>query len=247
MRRPGLVLLLILAGNLAAGGAVGAAADRDDPPLDARAALLEGNRHFRDGRLEAAVETYRRGVREGELDPVLAYNLGTALHRLGRLPEAVLWYRRAQAAGSPDPWLDENLERARADLGTVRRGPPPALAPALLYPWLPGALATVLAWASLLTALLAPPRWRRAAGLLLAAALATWGGAFALRRLGPKPAVLLTACGPALPAGSEVWGLREPSGDFRLSGGEICPGDAVAPLAPIGPPGGWWAPGFGFH
>lgn len=217
----------------------GPVARAQDPPPDPGTALREGNHAFREGRLEAAVEAYRRGLGTAEVDPVLAYNLGTALHRLGRLPEAVLWYRRAQAAGSADPWLEENLERARRDLGAVRLDPPRVLAPIFLHPWLAGVLASALAWAGLFAVLLAPAARRRLAVPLLAAAVGVWAGALALERFGPHPAVLLADCGPSLPAGSEVWGVEESSGVFRVSPtGTICPGDAAAPVTPTPTAGG---------
>ena len=83
---------------------------------DSRAALNEGNRRFRDGQIEAAVEAYLRGYSPAAPHPTLLYNLGTALHHLDRLPEAILWYRRA--AESDDLWLKDNLLLARRSLGS---------------------------------------------------------------------------------------------------------------------------------
>ncbi len=198
-----------------------------EPSADAlpHSALRTGNRLFRRGDLRGAVEAYRAADPEALAgDPVLAYNLATALHRLGRLPEAVLWYRRAARLLGSDPWLSENLERARAALASPRLGPPPLLAPLLLHPWLLPAGAALAAWAALLVqaaslrrrrAFPSPSRPSRggraataaAAGLLLAGAL-LWVTHLALPRLGPRPAVLLAPCGDALPAGSEVWARR---------------------------------------
>lgn len=241
-----LLVLVLAAGPLSAPGTAEAMASvepAEPVQVDAETALREGNRRFREGRLEAAVEAYRAGLEPGGEVPVLAYNLGTALHRLGRLPEAILWYRRAQAAGSTDPWLAENLERARSDLAAARRGPPAPLAPALLHPWLPRAVAALLAWAGLVTALVAPPRGRAVAAVLLTAALAAWAGAALVRRLGPQPAVLLSACPPALPAGSEVWVVAEPSGAYRVSGsGDLCPAATVGLLDTRGRSEGVLAP-----
>ena len=115
------------------------------------AALRAGNRLFRRGDFAGAVEAYRRAAPEAlASDPVLAYNLATALHRLGRLPEAVLWYRRAAERLGTDPWLADNLERARASLAAPRLAPPPLLAPVLLHPWLLPGAAAAAAWAALL-------------------------------------------------------------------------------------------------
>lgn len=202
-------------------------------PSATEAALREGNRLFRRGELAAAVEAYRRGTGGGRTDPLLAYNLGTALHRLDRLPEAVLWYRRAQAAGSRDPWLAENLVRARRDLGAPRRGPPALVAPLLRHRWLAPAAAALLAWAALVAALRAPPDRRLGVGALLAASLLLWGGGLALRRLGPRPAVLLAPCSRDLPAGSEVWVTPDSAGAVRVVGSRVrCAAAEVGTVAP---------------
>lgn len=233
MNRVVLSTLLVLLASLSPAPAGGADPASGGPALDPAAALRRGNRAFREGRLEAAVGSYVQGAGQRPTDPVLCYNLGTALHALGRLPEAVLWYRRARAAGSEDPWLADNLARARSELAAPRLGPPALLAPLLLHPWLPRAVAAGLAWSGLLAALLGPSRRGRAACVLLIAALAAWLGAVAARELGPRPAVLLAACSPALPAGTELWVVRDRSGGFRVTGLAVhCPAPAVAPIEP---------------
>ncbi len=206
------------------------------PPAAAAPGLAEGNRHFRAGRLDAAIAAYAAGWRVSR-QPVLAYNLGAAAHQLGRLPEAVLWYRRAAEALPADPWLRDNLALARRALG-----PPVVPAPgpwALLAPqrdrlrW--GGV--VLAWAALPLAVLRArwARWGLATVALLAAvafAAGTW-----LARAGPQPAVLLADCGPELAAGSEVW-VRPAGRAFAVLG---APADLRCPPAAVGrvtPPGG---------
>ncbi len=219
-------------------------------PTGSRAALRRGNRLYRQGDLAGAAAAYRAAADQG--DPLLAYNLATTLHHLGDLPEAVLWYRRAATGLGPDPWLEQNLARARADLasaGARRLGPPRLLAPILRRPWLPAALGAGCAWAALLVLLFASAgsgrRWRRPrrwAGGLLACGLALWAGELALARLGPRPAVLLGACGE-LPAGSEAWVMPESGGRLRvLAAEESCERDAVGLVEPLRPPpaGAFW-------
>ena len=47
-----------------------------------------GNRHYRAGRYEQAIEAYRQAIEDGDDRPQLRYNMGTALLRLGRYEEA---------------------------------------------------------------------------------------------------------------------------------------------------------------
>lgn len=74
--------------------------------------LEKGNRHYRQGRYEEAVEAYRAALQGGNDSPVLHYNLGTALLRLGRHAEAEEHLRAA--LGSVDP---EERERTLYNLG----------------------------------------------------------------------------------------------------------------------------------
>lgn len=227
-------------------GARDGALEASEAPLPAPDAVREGNRRFRRGDPAGAVEAYRRAGDEAlRSDPVLAYNLATALHRIDHLPEAVLWYRRARRHLGDDPWVSENLERARAALAAPRPGPPPAVAPFLLHPRMLPACAAVVAWWAL--AVVAWPRRRRTgagtgspggrlAPWLLAAAALLWAAQLGLDRLGPQPAVLMEPCGRALPAGSEVW-VRPVAGDPGAAwivhggnGGARCPAGAVATL-----------------
>ncbi len=233
---------------------------------DPRTALSEGNRLFRQGEIEAAVAAYLEGHSDATPHPTLAYNLGTALHHLGRLPEAILWYRRAFGSGDPsrcehasdesrprpagDPWLRDNLSLARRSLGSR------SLQPGGLLGWLcchTGGVrlcGIALSWLTLVLVVARyrpsrrgtrekPPRWALADWALVAAAvlaLAVYGGALAVERWGPQPAVILEDClGSAaeLPAGTELW-VRPTSGGWSISGSGnlICPPDAVELVFP---------------
>ena len=200
------------------GGAAGLRAEEPARrPTDAATALRTGNRLFRQGDAAGAVAAYQRAGEEALTDdPVLAYNLATALQRLGRLPEAVLWYRRAARGLGDDPWLHDNLEQARAALAAPRIGPPPSFALVLLHPWLLPGAAALAAWSALVLQARAPRpftgpglrskrRRTAAAGTLLVLGALLWVAHGLLPRIGPRPAVLLAPCGEALPAGSEVW------------------------------------------
>ena len=202
-------------------------------PLDA--ALREGNALFRDGDLEAALRAFAADWDPAAPDPLLAYNLGATAHRLGRLPEAIVWYRRAQLAGGSDPWLGENLDLARRELAL----PPPAGPPGLAA-WAARRdgelrLSTIaLSWAALL-ALFTRRGGAWAPATLAALVVLVGGAALAARVWGPRPAVLVAACGD-LAAGSEVWVDAGAEG-WRVAGGDRerpCPAPAVALLRPDG-------------
>ncbi len=210
------------------------AAGPGDGGADPRTALVEGNRLFRSGRIEAAVEIYRRGYQPRSPHPALAYNLGTALHHLGRLPEAVLWYLRA--ADSEDPWLVENLWLARRSLG--RR----VLPPGGLLGWLAqhgDALrlaAIAVGWGTLLAVIAVRrfPRWGLVTSALAAGLL--YGAAAGVERWGPQPAVIVADCiseAVELPAGTEAWVRLRADGRFRVSGSPaVCGGETVGLVFP---------------
>ncbi len=213
-----------------------------DPPTsdgaDPQVALREGNRLFRDGQLEAAVETYRGAYRPGILHPTLAYNLGTALHHLDQIPEAILWYHRG--ADADDPWLQENLWLARRTLGS--QAVPPGNWLARWVPWANSLrLAAIgLAWLGLLLLIVSSriPWWTALSVGLLGTAL--YLGAHGLDRWGPAQGVLLQPCATAageLPAGTEAWVRRQADQSWAvLSGGARlnCPADAIKLVFPRG-------------
>ncbi len=205
--------------------ALGAGADAD--PVSA---LREGNRLFRNGQVEAAIEAYLAGYSPGDRHPTLTYNLGAAYHHLDRLPEAILWYRRT--ADSEDPWLQENLWLARHALGSQ------VLPPSGAVGWLTGhaqalrIAAVVVAWMALILLLVLP---RMRPWVVLALALASgscYATAAAAEHWGPRPAVLLEDCSTSageLPAGSETWVRPLPGDQWQIVAGAdvVCPGEAV--------------------
>lgn len=75
--------------------------------------LERGNRLYRDGRYDEAVEAYRSALSDGESSTILHYNLGTALLRTGRYDEAEQHLRAALA--SIDPQM---RERTHYNLGS---------------------------------------------------------------------------------------------------------------------------------
>jgi hypothetical protein len=216
------------------------AARRAGTSADPAAALREGNRLVRSGRLEEALAAYAAGwspaAAHGGAGGVLAYNLGTTAHRLRRFPEAVLWYRRAAAAGLDDPWLTDNLELARAEAGAIELPAPGALARLAAHSGALAAAGVALAWLAVAAWLVAAagrgPWW----GWLAAggAAVAVFGGAALLGARGPEPAVLLAACGAGdagLAAASEVWVGPAKGGRRAVLGaapGLRCPEQQVA-------------------
>jgi tetratricopeptide (TPR) repeat protein len=225
--RTSALLLALLAATATAGA----------QQVDPQAALHHGNRLFRDGQIEAAVDAYLAGYSSRAPHPILLYNLGTALHHQGRLPEAILWYRRAAESDAGDPWLEDNLWLARRGLGSQNLPPGDPLG------WLrrhAGGLrlaAVALAWLSLLVVVAAPkmPAWWLAAAALLATS--AYGGATAVERWGPRPAVLLEDCltgSGELPAGTEAWVRRTTGDQWQIAGAgdAACPAEAVGLVAP---------------
>ncbi|MDX1643315.1 MAG: hypothetical protein R3244_03045 [Thermoanaerobaculia bacterium] len=226
-----LVLLLVAAGGWSSSAARAA-------PADAVEALREGNRLFREGRLEPAYAAYLEGWNAAAPHPVLLYNLATTAHHLGRLPEAVLWYRRAAAVNPDDPWAKENLEQARAALGLEPYPPPGFAAHIAHHRTLVHSAAAALAWAGLLLWIVRPRRSVRLAAGLGMVALLVYGGAVLAARTAATAAVLLEDCSDAdadLPAGSEIWlvGASDESYETVVHGTTVrCPASAVAPIHP---------------
>ena len=237
MHRTAAQLGVSAVGSLAIAGLLWAfvATAADGSEVDSQAALNEGNRLFRDGKLEEAVAAYELGYSPTEPHPTLLYNLGTALHHLDRLPEAILWYRRAD--DSDDPWLEENLWLARRSLGSQILPATGSLG------WLSrhtGGLrltAIAFAWMTLLLVFLSPkaPPWTWI--LISLSTLSLYGGASAVDRWGPRPAVVLSDCStPAgdLPAGTEAWVRATAEGQWAVVGSEqvVCSPDSVELIFP---------------
>lgn len=222
-------LLAVLGLALATFAAIGQSSQTD--PVTA---LTDGNRLFRNGQLQEAVEAYEKGYSTTSPHPTLVYNLGTTLHHLDRLPEAILWYRRG--GESQDPWLQENLWLARRSLGSQSLPPAGFLGQLTEHSWLVKVAAIGLGWLALVVFIFAPrlPLWSLLSVATLAFAL--YGGALGLERWGPAPAVLLQDCStPAgdLPAGTEVW-VHKAGDAWRLSGSRdsFCPVDHAALVRP---------------
>ena len=227
MLMPGAVRLAILA-------AVAAAALPASAQIDQISALREGNRLFREGRVEEAHEAYLRGYDADLPHSILFYNLGTTAHHLGRLPEAILWYRRAETLSPRDPWLRDNLEIARDTLG-LRPYSAPGFsgeivrnARALYY------LAALLAWAGALLWLLRGRHPPLVPLVLLGSGLLVYAGTLLASRSAPAAAVLIEDCTSTagdLPAGSEVWVVRFGTEAIEVAAGRLslqCQREAVA-------------------
>ena len=236
-------VLLVLTGGLVVFG-VGTVLGTSRSPAPARAAtstspdpedaLERGNRHFRTGRLEEALATYRAGWNPHRPDPVLAYNLGTTAHHLGRLPEAVLWYRRAAEISDQDRWLKENLGQARAHLGAPRLAPPDPVTRLADLQALLWALTALTGCGASVLLISRRPGLERPADLLTGVAAGLLVAALLLPRLAATPAVVLEPCG-GLPAGSEVWVRPAEGGGFEIrtdGGSNRCPPGSVEPVTP---------------
>ena len=198
------------------------------------AALREGNRLFRENRIEEAYDAYRAGYDPAAPHPVLSYNLGTTAHRLDRLPEAILWYRRAATVNPGDPWLRDNLDSARATLG-LQPYPAPGFASAISrHGRALHFLAALIAWVAAGFWLARSRAPLRPVVALLVLALAVYGVAFVATRSTPRAAVITADCSGRdgdLPAGSEVWITGRSGNEVSLAAGRLqitCPADAVS-------------------
>lgn len=224
------------------------------------AALAEGDRLVRDGRLEEAFAVYAAAYR-GDVDPqdrtdaVLAYNLGAVAHRLGRLPEAVLWYRRAAAEMPDDQPLRDNLHLARRDLESL--GVPPATPPRAWGFWLDHRrelllAGVVLAWAALPLLALRPQLRPRVLMPVAALSGLSFAAGIAVPHLAPRPAVLLQPCpvAPQAPAAPVPAPMTPPSPPPATPSAPPAPG-STTPALPAGTEvwvssaeaGSWWVAG----
>jgi hypothetical protein len=201
-------------------------------------ALREGNRLFREGRVEEAYSAYLAGHDDADPHAVLSYNLGTAAHHLDRLPEAILWYRRAAELNPGDPWLQENLEMARNTLGLQPYAEPGLVGAASRHTAMVYYLAAIIAWVG--TALwFARPRGRLLGpALVVTVGVVIYGGALLASHLAPVAGVVTTTCSAPtgdLPSGSEVWivGGSIETVDVAAGGSVLrCPTDSVTPIRP---------------
>ncbi len=226
MLTTGAIKLAILA---AVAGALPASAQ-----INQISALREGNRLFREGRVEEAHEAYLRGYDINVPHSILFYNLGTTAQHLGRLPEAILWYRRAESLSPRDPWLQENLEIARDTLG-LRPYSAPGFsggivrnARALYY------LSALLAWGGALLWLVRGRHPPLVPLILLGSGLLVYAGTLLASQSAPAAVVLIEDCASTagdLPAGSEVWVVRSGAATIEVAAGQLslqCKLEAVA-------------------
>ncbi len=203
--------------------------------IDPMAALGEGNRLFRDGRLEEAASAYADGYQADSAHPTLVYNLGTTLHHLDRLPEAILWYRRA--GDSDDAWLHDNLWLARRTLGSQRLHAGGIDGLLARHNRLLAYAGIVLAWVTLGLFLLGDrlTTWVWIIAAILA--ITCYGTSMAANRWASQPAVLMQDChseAGELPAGTEAWVRRQADGQWRVAAdaSPLCPPDSVALVSP---------------
>jgi len=87
--------------------------------------LERGNRLYRQGRFQEAVEAYRAALADGEASPVLHYNLGTALLRLGQYDEAERHLRAALSTVEPDSRVRAHFNLGNRFLEAARTIPDP--------------------------------------------------------------------------------------------------------------------------
>ena len=74
----------------------------------------EGNKAYRDGKFDEALENYLKAVELGGCDSKLFFNIGNAYFRLGKIGKAILWYERARLLSPNDPDILKNLNFARS-------------------------------------------------------------------------------------------------------------------------------------
>ena len=233
MYRKTLILPLVVLAGLAAVGAA-------EPQTDQIDSLREGNRLYREGRLEEAYLAYLNGYRPEAPHPILTYNVATTSHHLGDLPEAILWYRRTENVNPGDPWLRENLEHARASLGLQPYPAPGATGllashrHTLLY------LAAALAWIGVGLWIARPRRSARAAMALVVSGVLLYTITYLAGVAAPRAAVVTEACSGDhgdLPAGSEVWVIDEDAESYEIAAGAArihCPQAAVILVSATG-------------
>ncbi len=228
---PLLLVSLVLAGVMAA------MAVENGPSGDQVSKLREGNRLYREGRLEEAREVYLAGFDPESPHPVLAYNLATTFHHLGELPEAILWYRRAEAANPGDPWMRDNLFSARASLGLQPYASPGMSGLVSRHATSLSYAGALLAWIGLILWIVGPRKSAVLALSLVGVGTLLFAATIGISRGAPRAAVILVECTGAegdLPAGSEIWITEATDENVLVVAGPVtleCPRGAVAPVA----------------
>ncbi|MEX0822722.1 MAG: hypothetical protein WD021_11290 [Rhodothermales bacterium] len=107
----------------------------------------EGNRLFREGDFEAAVEQYRMAIEAGYGSGSLYYNMGNAYFRMDELGQSIRYYEKAARWLPARTDVAHNLSLARGQISdSFSRVPPPIWRTALErigQVWSPAALFTV--------------------------------------------------------------------------------------------------------
>ena len=93
--------------------------------------MAKGNKFYRDGSYEKAIDEYGQLVNEGYFGTSLFYNLGNSYYRVGKIGYAILYYEKALKLSPSDEDVQHNLNFAR--LSTVDRIQP--LPKFFLFDW----------------------------------------------------------------------------------------------------------------
>lgn len=90
----------------------------------------EGNRRYRMGDYQGAVDSYERALNHGFASEALYFNLGNAYFRLDQIGEAIRYYEKARRLAPDTPELQHNLSIAREQtVDTFSRLPEPFWVP----------------------------------------------------------------------------------------------------------------------
>ena len=113
-------------------------------PKDVQQMMKDANKLYREGKFEAAIETYNQIEKGGYEGTSLYYNLGNSFYRVGKIGYAILNYEKALKLSPTDEDAKHNL--AFANLSTVDKIQP--LPEFFLFVWWDSLLAsfTVNGW-----------------------------------------------------------------------------------------------------
>ena len=113
-------------------------------PKDVQQMMKDANKLYREGKFEAAIETYKQIEKGGYEGTSLYYNLGNSFYRVGKIGYAILNYEKALKLSPTDEEVKHNL--AFANLSTVDKIQP--LPEFFLFVWWDSLLAsfTVNGW-----------------------------------------------------------------------------------------------------
>ena len=113
-------------------------------PKDVQQMMKDANKLYREGKFEAAIETYKQIEKGGYEGTSLYYNLGNSFYRVGKIGYAILNYEKALKLSPTDDDVKHNL--AFANLSAVDKIQP--LPEFFLFVWWDSLLAsfTVNGW-----------------------------------------------------------------------------------------------------